>query len=409
VPRQATPLTDVRIRSRKPASKETRLYDANGLYLSIAPSGARWWRLKYYFAGRERRTGLGSYPEVTIAEARQRRDDVRRLIRDGIDPLDQKREIIEAKQRERRAIFPVVAAEWLEMGKEKRWAPVTYQKAKYVTETYLIPALRRQSVTTIQSKAAREALAKISAPAIAIKARQHLRSIVDFARAEGLRDDGKPLHLGDLIAKHQKGHVSSATKAGDLAPVVRAIDAHASPVVRAALIVCMLTAQRPMNVASAIWDEIDLDAAVWRIPADKMKMRREHRVPLSRQAVEAFRSMLPYTAGKAYVFPPLARQRSQHINRDTLSLALRDMGFQGKHAPHGFRAAFRTLGREVLNADVDVLEAHLAHEKKGDVQRAYDHATFQLKRIEVMQRWADFIDKLKSDPDNLVQLRKETA
>jgi integrase len=169
----------------------------------------------------------------------------------------------------------------------------------------------------------------------------------------------------------------------------------------------MLTAMRPGIVASARWDEIDLDNAEWAVPADKMKTRHEHIVPLPRQALELLRAMKVYRVNE-YVFPPLARQKTPHLHRDALSAALRRMGFQGRHATHGFRARLRTMARERLAVDLDVLEAQLAHAKRGEVQKAYDRTTFDDKRRRVMQAWADYLDTLRTD-GNVVPLRRKPA
>ena len=158
----------------------------------------------------------------------------------------------------------------------------------------------------------------------------------------------------------------------------------------------MLTAQRPGNVASMEWAEIDLDEGAWVLPAAKMKMRVPHRVPLPTQAVTLLRGMLAYTQGRKHVFPPLARQRTEHLHRDTLSKALREAGLKGQHATHGFRAMWRTLGRERLGIPADALEAQLAHAKRGDVQKAYDRTRFDDERCEATQRWADYLDRLRS-------------
>jgi integrase len=159
----------------------------------------------------------------------------------------------------------------------------------------------------------------------------------------------------------------------------------------------MLTAQRPGLVVSAEWSEFNLQEAEWSIPGHKMKMRKPHIVPLPRQAVALLQSMLVWTAGQRFVFPALARQKTVHLHRDALSNALRDMGFQGKHATHGFRTSLRTIARERLRVDPDVLEAQLAHAKRGDVQQAYDRTEFNDLRRRVMQKWADFLDKLRKD------------
>jgi integrase len=171
----------------------------------------------------------------------------------------------------------------------------------------------------------------------------------------------------------------------------------------------MLTAMRPGIVASARWSEMDLDAAEWSVPGPRMKMRHAHIVSLPRQAIAALREMIPYTGGKEFVFPPLARQETPHLHRDSLSAALRRMGFAGRHATHGFRGMLRTVARERLGIDPDILEAQLAHAKKGDVQKAYDRTTFGEPRRKAMQAWADYLDQLKSGDKKVVPMRRGRA
>lgn len=383
--------------------------DGGGLFLQVMPTGARYWRMKYRHGGKEKLLSFGVFPEVSLAEARRRRDAARKHLRDGTDQMVAKVDRAATDRRHADAAFPKVAAAWL-AHRRPSWAPETYRKALFVVDTYLMPPLRRHSITTLPTKdAARviEAIAK-NAPSLATKARQYLGGIVGFAIRRGLRDDGRLLALRGTVPKHDQGNIPAATDLADVRAVVRAVDGYAVPVTRAALSIAMLTAQRPGVVVAMEWAELDLDAGEWSIPGGKMKMRHPHIVPLPRQAVALLRGMLAYTDGRQFVFPPLARQKTAHLHRDALSAALRRMGFQGRHATHGFRAMFRTAARERLGIDQDVLEAQLAHAKKGEVQRAYDRATFGDARRKAMQRWADFLDGIRSD-GTITPLRRRGA
>jgi integrase len=377
-------------RDNAPAKKH---FDGAGLYLEVKPNGARYWRMKYRFAGLEKLLALGTYPEVSLAEARGRRDSARALLRDGADPSAMKAERKSSSVRSLDASFPKVSAAWLAL-KRKDWADETLRKAEYVTNTYLNPALRRQSVTTLKTKDASDALQAIP-PSLARKARQYLCGIVNYAIREELREDGRLLSLRGALPKYNKGHIPAATDPATLRSVIKAVDGYQIPVTRAALTLAMLTAQRPGLVAAAEWEEVDLEEGEWSIPDWKMKMRKPHLVPLPKQAIALLRSMLAWTQGQRYVFPPLARQKTPHLHRDSLSKALREMGFRGKHATHGFRTALRTIARERLRIDPDVLEAQLAHAKRGEVQQAYDRTEFNDERRRVMQAWADYLDRLR--------------
>lgn len=378
-------------------------FDGGGLFLHVTRTGAKYWRLKYRHAGREKLLALGVYPAVAIPEARDKAHKARALLRDGHDPADVRAERKAKAKRDAGAAFPKVAEAWIERNRAS-WAPATLKKARYIIGDYLTPALRNESIATLSSKAAADALGKIP-PTLAVMARSYLGRIVIYAIQEGLRDDGRLLSLKGAVQRAEKGHIPAAVDLADVRLVLEAVETYPVPVTRAALRLAMLTAQRPGNVAGMEWAEVDLGAAEWSLPAAKMKTRHAHIVPLSRQAVESLRGMLAYTDGQQYVFPPLARQTTPHLHRDALSAALRRKGLQGKHAPHGFRGMFRTVARERLNIPADVLEAQLAHAKKDEIQKAYDRTAFLDERREAMQKWADYLDTLRAG-GNVIPIRR---
>ena len=378
-------------------------FDGGGLFLHVTRTGAKYWRLKYRHAGREKLLALGVYPAVAIPEARDKANKARALLRDGHDPAAVRAERKAKAKRDAEAAFPKVAEAWIERNRGS-WAPATLKKARYIIGDYLTPALRNESIATLSSKAAADALGKIP-PTLAVMARSYLGRIVAYAIQEGLRDDGRLLSLKGAVQRAEKGHIPAAVDLADVRLVLEAVETYPVPVTRAALRLAMLTAQRPGNVAGMEWAEVDLEAAEWSLPAAKMKTRHAHIVPLSRQAVEALRGMLAYTDGQQYVFPPLARQTTPHLHRDALSAALRRKGLQGKHAPHGFRGMFRTVARERLNIPADVLEAQLAHAKKDEIQKAYDRTAFLDERRDAMQKWADYLDTLRAG-GNVVPIRR---
>ena len=379
----------------------------DGVYLEVTKGGARRWYLKYRRPnGKENRLSLGVAREVGLAEARDRAVAARTLLRQGVDPAIEKAAKRSAAKREAGAAFPKVAEAWLAKMRPQ-WAPATITKAEYIIGDYLTPALRNQSITSLTSKAASDALRKIP-PTLAIMARSYLNRVVTYAIQEDLREEGRLLSLRGAVPKSQKGHIPAAVDVADVRRVAQVVESYPTPVTRAALKVAMLTAQRPGNVVAMEWDEVDLDSAEWSIPAEKMKMRHAHIVPLSKQAVELMRGMLAYTDGKQYVFPPLARQSTPHLHRDALSSALRRSGLQGTHATHGFRGMFRTVARERLNIAADVLEAQLAHAKKDEIQKAYDRTQFLTERKEAMQGWANYLDGLLANA-NVIPINKRKA
>lgn len=380
-------------------------FDGGGLYVEVTAAGSRRWYLKYRRPdGRENRLSLGA--GLPLAEARYKADKARALVRNGIDPATQRAERKAAAKRDAAASFPVVAEAWIERNRAS-WAPATLKKARYIIGDYLTPALRNQSIATLSSKAASDALRKIP-PTLAVMARSYLGRIVTYAIQEGLRDDGRLLSLRGAVQRAEKGHIPAAVNLADVRQVLQAVEGYPVPVTRAALRLAMLTAQRPGNVVAMEWAEVDLDAAEWSLPAAKMKTRHAHIVPLSRQAVDSLRGLLAYTEGKQYVFPPLARQTTPHLHRDALSAALRRSGLQGKHATHGFRGMFRTVARERLNIPADVLEAQLAHAKKDEIQKAYDRTAFLSERHKAVQAWADYLDNLCTGA-NVVPIKRKSG
>lgn len=390
-------LTEKALRALKPQDRIYNVADGDGMSIEVWPNGGMYWRFRYRYAGKAKRLSLGVYPEVSLKEARDNLAAVRTTLRTGIDPSKDRRDAKAALLTVADREFGKVAGEWLAFHKPG-WAPETYRKARYVVDQYLAPLLKDLDIASLATPEARRAIAAIAAraPALAQKARGHLGSIVEFAIHKGLREEGRSLSLKGAVPKHDKGHIAAATNPEDIRSLIQAIDAYDSPVTRAALIVTMLTALRPGVVAGARWDEVDLDAAEWLVPATRMKTRHAHLIPLPRQAVDELRAMLKFTAGGEFVFPPLARQKTKHLHRDALSAALRRMGLQGIHATHGFRAMFRTVARERLGVAADVLEAQLAHAKRGDVQKAYDRTQFLDERKDAMQKWADYLDDLRN-------------
>jgi integrase len=389
-------LTDAKIRALKPRERLYRVADGDGLSLEIAPNGSRRWRFRYRFGGKEQMLSLGTYPEVSLREARDRLTQERATLRNGSNPSRDRREGKQALLAAEDRTFTKVSDAWLARNKDG-WAQATYRKAEYVVQHYLQKSLGNGDIATLGTPEARRAIAAVAsrAPALAAKARGYLGSIIEYAIHEGLRDEGRLLLLKGAVPKRDKGHIAAATTLDDIRALLKAIDAYESPIVRAALTVTMLTAQRPGVVAGARWREINFEAGEWLVPPERMKMHHAHLSPLPTQAVATLTDMLRFTAGSEFIFPPLARQKSPHLHRDSLSNALRRMGFQGVHATHGFRAMFRTVARERLAVPSDVLEAQLAHAKKGEVAAAYDRTKFLSERREAMQRWADYLDALK--------------
>lgn len=420
MPRLAAPLTELQVRKAKPAENAYSLADGNGLSLLVSPAGRKTWSVRYRLpdGSRPAPATIGHYPAMSLADARvraiavlqeagqgkitagMRKAQQQAIAAEGAEELAE----TQAQAETQRASFQSVSSRWLS---EKRpsWAVETYRKALLVVNSYLVPKLGHLDMRTLETKDVRPVLLAMSSdtPQLARKARQYVGSIVDHAINEGLRPDESSLRLARVLPSFRTGHMPAVTDdEGELGEVMLAIDRYENRVVRAALILASLTAMRSSVVASARWSEIDLDAGEWKIPGknpdgtNRMKTGQDFNTSLPEQALVVLREMHGRSMGSEYVFPPQARQMTPHLSRDALSKALRDMGFQRKHTTHGFRASLRTLGRERLNIDVDILEAQLAHAPKDEVQAAYARVKFREQRRIVMQAWADYLENLKS-------------
>jgi integrase len=430
MPRLAVPLTELQVRKAKPSEKAYAMADGNGLVLLVSPVGRKSWIARYRLLDgtRPAPATLGHYPAMSLTEARVKTVEVQRDARQGkttsgIRKARQEASAAEwvvqagesqASEETQRSSFRMVASRWM-AEKRPSWATETYRKARLVVDSYLVPKMGDMDLRKVETKDVRPILLEMakSTPQLARKARQYVGSIVDHAINEGLRPDESRLRLDRVLPKYRSGHMPAITdndsKLGD---VMRAIDGYPNRTVRAALILAALTAMRSGVVASAQWEEIDLKKGEWHIPGvnpdgtNRMKTGQNFSTSLPDQALIVLREMWERNMGGKYVFPPQGRQNSPHLSRDALSKALRDMGFQGEHTTHGFRASLRTLGRERLGIDVDVLEAQLAHAPKDEVEAAYARVKFREKRREIMQLWANYLDTLKIASSDLSEMRK---
>jgi integrase len=430
MPRLAVPLTELQVRKAKPSEKAYAMADGNGLVLLVSPVGRKSWIARYRLLDGTRLAPatLGHYPAMSLTEARVKTVEVQRDARQGKTTAGIRKARQEAfaaewvvqagesqaSEETQRSSFRMVASRWM-AEKRPSWATETYRKARLVVDSYLVPKMGDMDLRKVETKDVRPILLEMakSTPQLARKARQYVGSIVDHAINEGLRPDESRLRLDRVLPKYRSGHMPAITdndsKLGD---VMQAIDGYPNRTVRAALILAALTAMRSGVVASAQWEEIDLKKGEWRIPGlnrdgtNRMKTGQNFSTSLPDQALIVLREMWERNMGGKYVFPPQGRQNSPHLSRDALSKALRDMGFQGEHTTHGFRASLRTLGRERLGIDVDVLEAQLAHAPKDEVEAAYARVKFREKRREIMQLWANYLDTLKIASSDLSEMRK---
>lgn len=420
MPKLAKPLTELQVSRAKVKGKPYGLADGNGLSLTVSTVGRKTWIVRYRLPDGHRPAPItiGHYPSMSLAAARMRAleiqcdaeqgkqtEGVRKSRQTAITTAQAAQKVSEQAERDKEnALLRTVAARWL-VERRPTWSIETYRKAYLVVHSYFIPTIGELDMRSITTADVKPMLVEMSRskPALARKAKQYINAIVGHAIDDGLRGDDQILRLHRVLPTQPKGHMPAVTDDdGRLGDIMRAIYKYPNPVVRAALILTALTAMRPGAVVNAKWDEFEFTKAEWRVPGknpdgtNRMKNGEDFTMPLPSQVLAILHEMKKRPGSETYVFPAQALQRTPHLSRDALSKALRDMGFQGEHCTHGFRASFRTFAREVLEVPMDVLEAQLAHAPKDEIQAAYARVKFNKQRSIALQRWADYLDKLRN-------------
>lgn len=395
------PLTDTTIRNAKPDVKPIRLFDGGGLYLEISPSGGKWWRLKYRFDGKEKRLSLGVYPDVGLKDARKRRDDARTLLADGVDPGEARKAAKAANAEQASNTFEAVAREWYAKAYADK-ADSTREKTMTRLVQDVFPLIGHMPVSAIEAAHIRGVLERIEqrgALDIAKRVFNYVGRTLRYADSRGLvaRDVSASIDLNLILTQRDTKHHAALIDPAAVGGLMRAIDGFTGGFVTVcALKLSALTFVRPGELRHAEWAEIDLDGATWSIPGNKMKMKADHIVPLSVQAVAILRELHAVTGRGRYVCPS-ERGGSRPMSENTINAALRRMGFTREEmTAHGFRATARTLLDEVLDFRPDFIEHQLAHAVKDPNGRAYNRTAHLPERRKMMQAWADYLDKLKT-------------
>ena len=400
-------LTDTAVRKAKPTDKTQRLFDGGGLYLEITPAGGKRWRQKYRFAGKEKLLALGVYPDVSLAEARERRDKARKLLANGVDP-GQHRQAEKAAGAERAGnSFEVVARDWLT---KRDWVPNYTAKVTAWLENDVFPYIGGRPVAELTAPEFLRVGRRIEdrgAIESAHRVLQNCGQVMRYAIATGRADRNPVADLKGALAPTPEKHHAAIVDPEGIGALLRAIDGYkGSHVTRCALQLAPLLFVRPGELRQAEWTEIDLDAAEWNIPASKMKMRQPHLVPLSRQAIAILEELQPLTSRSQYVFPG-GRSSKRPMSENALTAALRRMGYeQGTMTVHGFRAMARTILDEVLHYRPDYIEHQLAHAVKDPNGRAYNRTSHLPERRKMMQAWADYLDRRRADTGKVLEFKK---
>jgi len=392
------PLTDKTVKGLKPEARDYKRADANGLFVLVRPNGSKLWRFRYRFGRREKLLSIGAYPEVSLRDARDARDDARKLLREGLDPSAEKQARKAAAVVDERGTFRVVAEEWLAK-QAVEWVPEYTKKVRARVERNLLPQLGSRQAATLTAPDFHRVLKRISDVGHHETARRTLQNcgqIMRFAAMTGRAQGDPTALLKGALPRPKAAHHAAIVEPRAFGDLLRAIEEYqGSMEVSVALRIAPHVALRPGELRRAEWSEVDLDSRLWTIPASKMKMREDHMVPLSRQVVALFEEIRPLSSRSTFVFPS-PRSATRPLSDMALLSALRNLGFDKETATvHGFRASFRTIADEKLGAEAHLLEHSLAHAVRDANGRAYNRTTHLEDRRVLMQRWSDYLDELR--------------
>lgn len=402
-------LSDIKIKNAKAHDKQIKLYDVDGLFLLVLPTKkpgrGKAWRFKYRFDGKEKLLAFGTYPEITLAQARKCRDEARQLLAAGIDPAQAKKQAQAADQARRANTFEKLAMEWHERQAEhlaERTRNVIMRRLK----RDVFPAIGQTPLSELTSRDILENVLRPIENRKAIDLSHRIRSaisqILRYGVACGLCDRDYTADLRGALKPIPRKHHAALDADGTTSPaqvgaLLRAIDDYdGSFIVKCALRLHPLVATRPGELRHAEWLEIDFTSSSWSIPAGRMKMKSPHIVPLSPQALVILKELHQLTGQGRYLFPSI-RTTAKPISDNTLNAALRRLGYtRDEIVSHGWRAVFRTLADEVLQERIDIIEAQLAHQVKDALGRAYNRTSFLKERRQLMDSWGSYLDDLKA-------------
>ncbi|QOZ20846.1 integrase [Bradyrhizobium sp. CCBAU 21365] len=392
-------LTTFQITSAKPAEKMYRLADGLGLALQVEPNGTKLWRFRYRFAGTQKMLSLGSFPEVTIAQARTKRDEARAVLATGTDPARKREQDRITAQLNAANTFGIIAREYLDRLHAENAAASTISKNKWLLEDLAGPLAKRPiaEITSAELLQLLQRIEKSGRRDTAHRLRGTLGSVFRYAVVTLRAPLDPTAALKGALLKVDTTHRAAITDERKLGGLMLAIDEYDGwPTLRAALLLLALTMVRPGEVRHMRKSELIIPKALWRIPAERMKMRRPFDVPLSRQALAVIRDMWDLTPGNGLLLPSI-RSSVKPLSENAMNSALRRMGYgQEEMTAHGFRSSASTILNE-RGFDDDVIEAALAHQDEDEVRRAYNRSAYFPQRVELMQDWADLLDKFRKD------------
>lgn len=404
-------LSDIKVRNVKPDVKDIKLFDGDGLFLLVTTKGGKYWRFKYRFNGKEKLLALGTYPERSLADARQDRDAARKQIAASIDPGEARKAQKAARAESDANSFEVIAREW--HGKFKRtWSEAHAARTLERLDRDLFPWIGQRPINDLKPYDLLQVLRRIEdrgALETAHRARFCCGQVFRYAVATGRADRDIAADLRGALPPVKTKHHAAITDPKEVAPLLRSIDGfQGSFPVKCALRLAPMLFVRPGELRKAEWKEIDLDAAEWNIPAERMKMKEAHLVPLPYQAVEVLTELQQLTGNSRYVFPSI-RTFERPMSENTINVALRRLGYSSDEMTgHGFRAMARTILDEILGFRPDIIEHQLAHAVRDPNGRAYNRTSHLAERKNMMQLWTDYLDALKAG-GQVIPLRQKAA
>ena len=398
-------LTHTTVVQAKAPAPQQKLFDGGGLYLFLHANGSKYWRMAYRFAAKEKTLSFGTFPEVSLKEARDKRDKARKLIAEGIDLAQQKRHEKLSRSVAAENTFEALAAEWLEHV-SGTVSEDTLSRNRTLLKNNLFPWLGKYAIADMTPMDLLAALKRVEEKGIietAHRLKQMSGQIFRYAVVTGRASRDISLDLKGALKHPKQRHFAAITEPREVAQLLVAIDGfQGTPVVRAALQISPLLFQRPGEIRGMKWKDINFETAEWRYQVTKTDT--QHIVPLSRQAIAILKSLQPITARSEYVFPG-ARGASRSLSENAVRVALRTLGYTNEQmTPHGFRAMARTILDEVLGYRVDWIEHQLAHSVIDANGRAYNRTSHLEGRREMMQGWADYLDQLKANAGKQVSL-----
>lgn len=385
-------LTDTAVRQAKPKEKAYTLADSLGLTLYIAAGGVKSWHFRFTWLGKQARISLGTYPEIGLKEARVRRDEAREDVANGVDPRESRKEAKEGQIEAHGQTFKKVYEEWFKF-REGAIAAGTRKGIRIAMENDVLPAFGQQQITSIRRAEIIALIRKIEARGAitsAVKTRQWIGQVFKYAIAIGVTESNPTAEMHAVTEKIDTYKHRPFVDFAEMPKIMKATrECETGHMYVTATLLMIYTACRPGEVRYAEWSEIDLPSATWTIPASRMKMRRDHVIPLSRQAVQLLESMLPFSKGFRYVFPNRS-DVSRPMGTNYATMTMDSCGYRGRQSPHGFRHMFSTeMNHRGYNRDW--IERQLAHADSSIIRDTYNHATYLDQRRGMMQDWADAI------------------